>query len=283
MKLIHSLLLTGPSGIGKSTLIRRMLEVEGSGLVCMAPGDDERNSYYGLDEGKYVLKGFDDPMFQPALKEWSATGHAELVKWLKEKYAEVKDDVNANKPPRYAVLAADTYSAIGRLAYNAALAKFQISEPPAAQSPNGASFYGYLRLTMESSIRLMRAIRGCGVHWVAAAHPTETEVSEIQKNEAEAGSKKIMPDIPGGFRNVLPSFFDLVLHMGVKLVKEVDPKTKLEVTKRVHYVQWLPDTKRPTKSRFPGLSDTGRIKADWVEIKSRVEAAAAKVLTPVNT
>lgn len=272
MGLVHGMLLAGASGVGKSTLLRSALVYYGAGAVALAPGMDESSSYLGLlDNPKYNFGNFDDIFFQPALNQWTATGHKELVNWLTKIYTECKEDVVNGRAIRYPVIGCDTYSAVGRLAYNATLAKFQRTEAPPAQSPDGAAFYSYLRLTMESSFRLFRAIRGLGAHLIMTSHTTEAEVSEIQKNEADVGSKKIMPDLPGGFKNMFPASFDLVFHVGVMIGKEG------EKTVRKHYVQWQPDPKRPTKSRFPGLSENARIKADWAEINQRIEKAAAKM------
>lgn len=264
----NSVLLTGASGAGKSTLLRGALESYGSGLIVMAPGDDEVDSYIGLSGDKYLFKGFDDVLFHAELKEFNATGHSDMVQWLKARYLEVKADVDSGKDPRYKVLAVDTISAIGRLAYNATLAKFKYTEPPPAQSPTGASFYGYLRITLESSVRMMRAIRGLGVHWIVASHPTEADVTPIQ---ALGGSKsKIMPDLPGGLKNVLPSYFTTVLDVGIGSTGK-------------HYVQWAGDPKRVTKSRLGPLSATGKIelptgsKAAWETIAVALDKARAKL------
>lgn len=273
-RIVPSILLTGPSGVGKSTLLRGALLAEGSGAIALAPGLDEANSYYGmLDNPSYVFKGFDDVLYQPALGEHNATAVKELLEWLKKIYAEVSADVAAGKPPRYAVLGIDTInSAVGRASYNWTMAKFKRTEPPAAQSPDGAAFYGYLRLTQESIFRLMRAIRGLGVMWIVTAHPTEAEVSEILKTEADPSSKKIMPDMPGGFRNVMPAAFDFHFMVGVAVKEEGQGKDKKLVRK--HYLQWLPDPKRPSKSRLPGLSTESRIPANWLELRKRIDDAA---------
>lgn len=264
----NSVLLTGASGAGKSTLLRGALEYYGSGLVVLAPGDDELDSYIGLDGENYLYKGFDDVEFHPELKEWNASGHSDMVAWLKKRYAEIKDDVDSNKPSRYAILGVDTESAIGRMAFNATLSKFRYTEPPPSISPTGASFYGYLRVTLESGIRLMRGIRGLGVHWVVTSHPTEADVKAIQANGP--AKTKIMPDLPGGFKNVLPSYFTTVLDVGIGSDKK-------------HYVQWEGDPKRVTKSRLGPLSATGKIilptgsKESWTVLAEALDKARAKL------
>jgi len=268
----HNILLTGASGTGKSTLIRGALEHYGSGAVVLAPGKDESDSYIGLlNNPKFRFGDFDDILYQPALDPKSkATGHTEMITWLKEIYLEVKSDVSANKAPRYAVLGVDTLSAVGRLAYNQTLSKFNLSEPPAAIGSSGAPFYSYLRNVLESGVRLMRAIRGCGVHWVVASHPTEAETTAIQQTEGAKLSSKILPDLPGGFKNYLPSFFSIVLDVNI----DVNGK---------HYVRWGGDPKRVTKSRFGSLGPTPKLelpigpKESWLTIANAVEAAMAKL------
>lgn len=241
-----SILLTGASGTGKSSLIRGALLYYGSGAVVLAPGTDEMDSYLGLESDRYAYNGFDDIMFQPQNKEFNATGHSEMVTWLKQIYLEVKSDVDSGKSPRYAVLGVDTISAVGRMAYNATLAKFKLTEPPPAIGSSGAPFYSYLRIVLESGVRLMRAIRGLGVHWIVASHPTEAETTAIQQTQSAPSSSKIMPDLPGGFKNHLPSYFTTVLNVNIKS----DGK---------HFVQWSGDPKRVTKSRLGSLSKDGII------------------------
>jgi len=267
MQFTHSILVTGASGVGKSTLMRRMLEAYGSGAVVCAPGSDERDSYLGLDAPHYTFGEFDDVTFQPNLNEWAADGHHTMCRWLQRVYLECAKDVEDGKPPRYAVLATDTISAVGRLGFNASMAKYKKTEPPAAQSPDGAAFYTHLRMTQESGVRLMRAIRGLGVHWIAAAHPTESQVTEMLKTQADPSASKIIPDIPGGFKNQLPSYFSTVLHMGIM---------NAQGGKRVHYLQWRGDPKRVTKSRFGPLSDNEYLQADWPTVDAAIRAAALR-------
>ena len=109
----YSILLTGASGVGKSTVIRGALETFGSGAIVLAPGSDEADSYLGLiGRPSFVFKGFDDTLYQPSLGDKVATGHTDMVRWLKAIYLEVRADVDAGKPPRYAVLGIDTLSAV---------------------------------------------------------------------------------------------------------------------------------------------------------------------------
>jgi hypothetical protein len=267
MIVANSVLLTGASGAGKSTLLRGALEYYGSGLIVLAPGTDEANSYIGLlENNNYSFKPFDDLEFHPELKEFTATGHSDMIQWLKARYAELKSDVDSNKEPRYKVLAVDTESAVGRMAYNATMAKFKYTEPPPAQSPTGASFYGHLRIVLESGARIMRAIRGLGVHWVVASHPTEADVTAIQ--QLGSAKSKIMPDLPGGFKNNFPGFFDVVLDVGIG-------------SDNKHHVQWEGDPKRVTKSRIGRLAPTGRIalpvgsKASWITLVTALDKARA--------
>lgn len=265
MSLTHSILLTGASGTGKSTIIRGALQTYGSGILVLAPGKDELDSYLGI-KGDIICADFDDILFQPQLKEFEANGFNDMVKWLRERYEEVSSDVKSGKSPRYSVLAVDTLSAIGRLAYNATLAKFKYTEPPAAIGSSGAPFYGYLRNVLESGVRVMRAIRGQGVHWIVASHPTEADTTAIQENKNYSGSSKIMPDLPGGFKNILPSFFTTVLDVNIN-------------TKNQHYAQWGGDPKRVTKSRLGPLSKDGMIvlpptpKEAWGAIDSAIQSA----------
>ncbi len=268
--LTHSVLLTGASGSGKSTLIRGALEHYGSGAILLAPGKDEIDSYHKLIDNKaYCFGAFDDILYQPSLGDKVATGHKEMVDWLKRIYLEVKSDVDAGIKPRYAVLGVDTLSAVGRLAYNATLARFNLTEPPPAIGSSGAPFYSYIRIVLESGVRLMRAIRGCGVHWVVAAHPTEAETTAIQQTEGAKLSSKIMPDLPGGFKNILPSFFNVVLDVNID-------------TNGKHYVRWSGDPKRVTKSRFGALGPTPKLelpasaKDSWLTIANAIETAANK-------
>lgn len=265
----YSVLLTGASGVGKSTIISGALETFGSGAIALAPGTDEMDSYLKfLSNPNFKFEGFDDTLYQPSIGDKIATGHTDMVKWLKAIYLEVRADVDAGKPPRYAVLGVDTLSAVGRLAYNATLSKFGYSEPPAAIGSSGAPFYSFLRNVLESGVRLMRAIRGCGVHWVVASHPTEAEVTAIQSGDGV--KNKIMPDLPGGFKNVLPSFFPVVLDIAI------DDKGK-------HFARWSGDPRRVTKSRFGPLAAGPKIdlpngaKESWLAIQTAIDNAVAKL------
>lgn len=277
-----STLIAGASGTGKSTLARGALEYYGSGLVLLAPGMDEVNSYAGL-QGKPEFKfaDFDDLEFYPALKMWKAEGHNDLVKFLMNEYKQLKQLKAEGKELPYKVLIADTYSSMARLAFNATLAKFNYEKPPAAVSPDGAAFYGYLRINMEAAVRQMRAIRGLGIHWICLAHPVESEVKEIQKTDLDIGKTKVMADIPGGYKNSFSASFDVVLNTGIGK-REVQKNGKTEV-ERFHYAQWGGDPKRVTKSRLGALGDKGSFvlpksaKMAWGEVQKRVDEAVMRM------
>jgi hypothetical protein len=260
----YSILLLGPSGSGKSSFIRGMLKHYGSGAVAMAPGWDEKNSYTELlEDSSFRFQGFDDYDFQPMLGVWELQALPGLVKWLNAVRDEVMADVAEGKAPRYKVLALDTVSAMSRFAVNATMKQMKLLVPPAARSPEGAAYYQLLRQAQEAMFRPVRAIYGAGVNVVAAAHVTESEtVNEAQV--AEKGAKMIVPDVAGGFKTVLPSFFDLVVH---SMVMKVGGQSK-------HMLQWKPDMKRPTKSRLGGLGDGTIMPNEFEEVLKRLEAAA---------
>src|SRR5712671_4800926 len=92
MSITHSALVIGPQGSGKSHLANTALRHYGSGIVAMARGRDEANSYYPLfdDKDHYDNMGFDDPDFQVVLNSKVASGAAGLVTWLGEIYKKLR-------------------------------------------------------------------------------------------------------------------------------------------------------------------------------------------------
>lgn len=268
-------MLTGPSGVGKSSFGRKALEAVGSGLVLASP-NDELDSYLGLEPPAYQMYACDDSLYLPSLKGMegaevgSPTGLRDGIHWLRQRYSEVLADVKEAKPPRYGVLVLDTVSAFGSLATNAAMHKYSWTSPPAAMSPDGAAYYTYLRQRQEELLRLARAFRGHGIHLIALCHVTESEVKETTIAKETLGKTTMnMPAVPGAFRAMLPSFFSTVLYGGVMPGKE---------GKQVHYVQWKADAKRPTKNRFGALDTNDRILNDWLTVTSKIEQAAFKRL-----
>lgn len=262
----RSILLLGPTGTGKSSFIRQMLDHYGSGAIALAPGVDEKNSYgHLLENPAYVFEGFEEESFQPYMNVWEVNAMKDAITWLNGIRDLVKADVAAGQEPRYKVLAIDTASAMARYAVNVTMAQLRMKQPPAAKSPEGAAYYSVLKQTQESLYRPIRAIYGYGVNVVAAAHVTENEnISEAQV--AEKSAKVILPDVPGGFKTVLPSFFDAVLH--TQIVRSPQGVK--------HILQWKPDMKRPTKSRLGDLGEGSTIPNDFNEFLRRVEAAEEK-------
>lgn len=272
----RSYLVLGPTGAGKSSFIRTALKALGSGAIALAPGEDEINSYSSIrDNPAFLFKGFDDPLFYPSLKESVVEGHAELLRWQKKIFLEVKEDIAAGKPPRYAAYAMDTATALGTLAYNATLVKSGRDTPPAAQSPDGAFFYTLLKQKLDEMFHIPRALKGLGVHWIAVGHVNERDTTEVSSAAVETKTKSIVAAIPGGYRDILPSFFDVVLHAGVATVKEKDAKG-VDTLVDKHYLQWRPSAKRPTKSRFGSLSPNVKIPNNWKSLNEKIDAAIAE-------
>jgi hypothetical protein len=268
--LVQSILLLGPSGIGKSTFARGAMVAEGGGLVVASPLD-ELDSYYGLTGPTYAMNHFDDSTYMPSMDKGERgvpTGLGDIIKWLMKRFLEVKADVETGKPPRYPVLVLDTVSAMGIMATNAAMAKYGHDELPPAMSPDGAAFYTYLRQRQEEVLRLARAFRGYGVHLIALCHVTESDVKDTAVAKVvEANTKMNMPAVPGAFKAVLPSFFSTVLYAGV---------TNGDKGARYHYAQWKADNKRPTKNRYGALDTSDRIDLTWSTVKAKIEKAAQR-------
>ena len=268
-ELIPSILLLGPSGAGKSSLIKQAMKARGSGLVIGAPGEDEKNSYADLlDVPGYQFRGFDDDEFQPLLGDWKATGYKAALTFLKEEARKLKEIREKKGVLPYSVLGLDTASALGRLAMNATYAEFKMHKPPPAQSPEGAAFYGFLRSRQEDIWRLARSIRSSGVVLIAASHTIEREVSEAANANAVKGAKSFVPDLPGGFRDSLPGYFDLVFHVGVK--REKDPKDAKAPSVTRHYLQFRPSPNKPTKIRYGNWTESSAIPNDWSVIAKAI-------------
>lgn len=272
-----SLAALGPPGSGKSSLARKALLAEGSGVVFLAPGMDEEASYRGFrDNPNYVIRGYDDPEFYPSLglPGLVSTGYDRLLADLRGVYKSLSASPEAERPK---VLVTDTFNAMCQLAMNKTFAVQRKTEPPPALSPDGASFWGFYRNLQESLMRSCRAIRGCGLHWIATCHVSEKDVKEgvnVANPEQLSIKANLVPAISGGFRDVFAAGFDLVLFAGVqsggKPAEGQSPKPP------VHYLQWRPDPKRPTKSRYGTLGATGKIPNDWVKLMEKLNAASTE-------
>jgi hypothetical protein len=261
----HSITVLGPPGSGKSHFAMKALKAEGSGVVLLAPGLAEEASYRAFrDNPKYIVKGFDDPEFIPAIGSVKAEGFVNALHCLSGILKSLKAG-----GPKPAILVTDTFSAFAELAVNATMAKFKRTEAPPAMSPDGASYWTHVAQLMGSMARLCRAIRGEGVHWISLCHISEREMKEVAganpENLSTTGAKGHTPAISGGFRDVYAREFDLVLHAGVK--KEVVKEEGKDVKKTVFYLQSAPSAKRPTKSRYnlPPM-----IRNDWVGLVEKL-------------
>lgn len=269
-----STLILGPSGAGKSSFLRSALRAAGSGIVAMAPGRDEENSYGSLLKNPaYVFEGFDDVEWMPTIGSKVVAGKANYLRWAKARFDEVKDDVAAGLPPRYKVFGMDTATSLTRLGFNSTLAGMNLSEPPPAQSPDGFVFYSRLRQSLDELFRIPRAMKGYGVHWIALGHISERDIKETASSAVGEGGKVkgIAADVPGGFRDVLPSFFDVVMHAGVRKQEVIVDNVKTIVDK--HYLRWKPSPARPTKSRFGSLDPNELIPNSWESVYKRIVAA----------
>lgn len=265
MSLIQSILITGPSGVGKSSFARSAIKHEGSGLIFAAPGSDELDSYYGLN---YTGQGFDD--FGAPY-----TGYKQLIEYANARLAEVMADKKAGLDPRYKVVVLDTISGAAKLTFNHTLAKYNRTEAPPAMSPDGASFYTYLRSRLEDLVGVVRAFKGYGCHVIVLTHIGEGEVGDtsVAKETENVKSKMYVPLVPGAFKLILPSLFSTVLAAGI---------ARNKAGERVHYLQWKPDGKKLSKSRLGALDANDKIVVtendSWSMIKGMIEQAAMKRL-----
>lgn len=261
----RSMLLLGAPGSGKSTFAKQMLAIEGSGLIALAPGLDEEASYRDVRSDAFKLVGFDDPEFYPFAGSYAVEGYDKLIAWLRGVYKVLRDEQATGKELRYRVLVTDTFNAMCELAKNKALAHMSIELPPPAMSPNGAAFWGYQRNLCEALLRGCRAIRGLGIHWIATCHIAEKEVKETAMANAEQLASKaqgIVPAISGGFRDVMPAAFDLVLHTKVVRKEAGQPP--------IYALQWQSDAKRPTKSRYGALTEKPLVPANYELLRKRL-------------
>jgi hypothetical protein len=260
----HAVLVLGPSGAGKSSLARSALLTEGAGAALLAPGVDELASYTELlGRPEYMVFSVDDPEWAPSVSKLKATGFQQAMGWMYERLA---------APPP--VLVVDTVSALAQLAVNHVMCRMGIREAPKAMSPEGAQYYTGIRNAMEDFMRLARACRAAGSTLLFTSHVAEKE----QAATAMAGqiSKTVhVPLIPGSYREVLPAAFDVVLHAGV------NPASK----DLRHYLQWVSDPKRVTKSRVGDLGP-GQLQNNWPVLKQAIvqaiKARAAAVPTPTH-
>lgn len=279
----------GPSGSGKSHMLRTALEEEGSGFVVCALGTDELESYRDLysdadiistpedvqrlveedgdgkarlvSEKPYLLACFDDEDFFPSQREWTVTGHASVINFLKLVRARLREALSAGEEIPWKVAGLDSFSGVGELASNAMLSQLRVNAPPKARGDGGAEYYiGYHNCLAEVA-RGFRSIRGYGPHWIATCHVQVKEASEAFSAQDVTANEQQMPMFTGQFRERVPSFFDLVGYLGVDKAGE-------------HYFQPQPDRKRNSKSRYaldPGKLDSkGRLGNDWRSINDAI-------------
>jgi hypothetical protein len=271
----HSITVLGAPGSGKSDFARKALKYEGSGIVVLAPGLSEATSYRQFEGNEnYIIKGFDDVEFFPSAGSLKSNGYDDLLKFLRSEYVRVKA-LPVDARPK--VLVTDTFSAISDLAINKTMDKFKRDSAPPAMSPDGASYWTHQAMLLNQVTRICRAIRGEGLHWISLCHTAEREQKETAgANPENISTTKVtgmMPAIAGGFRDVYAREFDLVLHAGVKKVAPAG--TPPVPQPPIHYLQWRPDPKRPTKSRYSGLAQTGAFPNDYKGLLKRIADADA--------
>ena len=109
------------------------------------------------------------------------------------------------------------------------------------------------------------------MHMLILSHVDEKEIDEGAL--AGASGHVFQPLIPGKtFRKQLPGVCDLTFHGNIDdKVELVDGHNDPE--KPRYYMQWIPDPKRPTKSRMGALSEQARLSNEWDVLKPLIERA----------
>lgn len=281
MKPGYSILILGPSGAGKSTFIRQALEDEGSGVAFLAPGPDELTSYMAiLDKPGYYVEGFDDPAFLPAIGMREVQGLARAIKLANTLRQRLEEDFKAGKPLTYKVIAVDKISGFAELAVNVMLKACNLAEAPTAMSPEGARYYTGITNLLDQFMRPLRACRGYGAHLLVTSHVAEKEISPTAVAEV-SGQEAHVPLIPGkGFREKLPGIFDLVFYAVVnkagKLISDPNDPSNVrnDPNNPRHCLLWMPDPKKPTKSRLGPLSDKRLLPNEWHVVKALLNQKA---------
>ena len=141
-------------------------------------------------------------------------------------------------------------------------------------SKDGAQYYIGIQNLMQSFMRPVRACRGLGMHLIVTSHVSEKEVKAT--SIAGAGSTAHMPLIPGAFREQLPGYFDVVLHAGLDRVNPYTEDGGNNPAKPRHYVKWMPDARRPSKSRVGFLSPQEKLSNEWLVLKPLIDNALAQ-------
>ena len=150
-------MIEGPSGTGKSSLIRSALHELGSGVVLSAPAGDELASYE-------VFK--DNELIQMHAMESIKDSRS----WLQERLLENGEHLKQHGEPLYKVLAYDTGSGMDQIMRHALLDNKGLDFPPKARSEDGAYYYQGIQTLWERYLRLGRAFREQGTHWLLTCH-----------------------------------------------------------------------------------------------------------------
>lgn len=255
----HALLVMGASGSGKSHMLNSALRYYGSGIVLLAPGVAEINSYYPLnkDPEHYDFVSFDDSDFGPLVERSRAHAAKDVVKYLTEAAERVRGGLERK------VLAVDTGSALGEFALYAALDKYGLETPPPVRGEKGFPFFRYLLNAQRSMFAKMQVMRGLGLHWIMASQVALREVSEGQSADESKQKQVYMPMFPGGFRDTVPQYFDLVVQATAVPVQGQPAK---------HVLIAREDNRHVTKSR---LGDIGvNVENTWTAVLPKLEQLA---------
>lgn len=254
-----SYLFQGPAGAGKSTLLRDAVRQHGSGFLILAPGYDEYVSYKPLVTNNDVnveIIGLDDAEFDPDSGATTTTTRY---------YSLVKQAISDRIWERYKVLGVDTLTSILDFVYVDTMRLTNMKEIPKAKSPEGALFYSTLFRSSMKVMQPLRFLKGKGMHLICNAHVKTVESTDQSAIAEMATQNNFMPMVSGGFRDRLPSFFDICCHVGVERNGE-------------HKIYWKTSLKRPARSRVGDLTEDGEpLPADWQTLERAAEAALAKL------
>lgn len=192
--------IAAPPGKGKSHLIRSMAEV---GKLAVAITDPAELDLYGGYDLEYEL--FSDEGWSPRKKEWGATDHVRLLKWIEA----------TSKRPDIRCIGLDHMSGAATspgasdLAMNDSLKIHQVGNP--LELAHGQAYIGHAN-NMRDLLTELRRAAARGKHVMAAVlvqlRESETEV----KPGGNEFMEQLLPAVHGTVRQHLSASFSLWLH-----------------------------------------------------------------------